>query len=132
MIGLNDMGAVLVEIILAILALETRIFHKFFVLPVDRAHIWLAVAQIFLVDFMRVVAYLYLVKQDKTERRPRLIMGLVRVFTLALHLSLLAYALYLFGPSGYSLVILANVLLFLIDVYFCAVIFSFYRLSPHD
>ena len=132
MIGMNDMGAVLVEIILAILALETTIFHRYFVLPVDRTHVWLAVAQIFLVDFMRVVAYLYLVKRDKSERRPRLIMGLVRVLTLGIHLALLGYAFSIFGPSGYSLVILANVILFLIDVYFCAVIFSFYRLLPQD
>ena len=41
MIGMNDIGALIVEIVLAILAMETTIFRTYFVLPVNRSYAYL-------------------------------------------------------------------------------------------
>ena len=132
MIGMQDIITLIVEITLAILALNTHWFKRYFVLPVDKVHVWLVPAQILLVDFARVLAFAYLLKSEKAEKRPRLVMGVVRIITLCIHLGLLGYAFSIFGVKGYALVILANVILFLVDIYFIVVIFSFYNLPPQD
>jgi hypothetical protein len=67
MIGMNDITALIVEIILAILALETLIFRTYFVLPVDQTHVWLVPAQILLVDLARVLAYIYYLTREKAD-----------------------------------------------------------------
>jgi hypothetical protein len=67
MIGMNDIITLIVEIVLAILALETLIFRTYFVLPVDKTHVWLVPAQILLVDFARVLTYIYYLRREKTD-----------------------------------------------------------------
>ena len=56
---------------------------------------------------------------------------MVRVVTLAIHLGLLCYAFSLYGAKGYGLVIVANLILGTVDLYFCLVLYSHYtELSP--
>ena len=105
-------------------------FKTYFVLPVDKGNVWLVPAQIVLVDLARVVTFAYYVRQEKAERRPRLLMAVFRCITLVIHLALLAYAFTIYGAKGYALVILANVVLFALDIYFILVIISYYKEVP--
>lgn len=126
MIGTNDVITLLVEVVLAILSMQTVFFRRYFRLPVDKDHAWLLAAQLLLVDLLRVLAFGYLLKSEKAAKKPRLIMLLTRVCTMIIHITLLSYAFYIFGVKGYILVVLANILLFTIDVYFCLALFSYY------
>ena len=55
----------------------------------------------------------------------------VRVVTLAIHLGLLFYAFRIYGVKGYALVIVANLILCAVDLYFCLVLYSHYtEVSP--
>ena len=51
---------------------------------------------------------------------------MVRALTLATHLGLLFYAFSVSGARGYGLVIVANLILCAVDLYFCLVLYSHY------
>jgi hypothetical protein len=50
----------------------------------------------------------------------------VRGLTLTTHLGLLFYAFSISGARGYGLVIVANLILCAVDLYFCLVLYSHY------
>lgn len=59
-------------------------------------------------------------------------MGITRVLTQGVHAALVGYTFYKMGVKGYVLVLLGNIGLLLQDVYFTAVIFSYYKRSAQE
>lgn len=64
-IGANDIGCLVVNILLAILASSVDKFKYFFVIPtIERNHGWIVAVEILLVELPRVIAYLYFLKSN--------------------------------------------------------------------
>lgn len=126
------MGILFLDIILAIFASISGKFNVFFTLPLEKSSVWIMVVKILIVDLTRVFAFGLLLKRDSHERRPRLFMGLARVGTLALHIFLTAFSYTVMGTRGQILKLILNILLMIADVYFSAVIFSYYRTTTQE
>ena len=91
--------------------------------------------ELFLVELPRVIAYLYFLKSNySTEIKPRLVMFSTRLCTTWLHLGLLVYGFYVIGgvPNNRIIVLLANILFIVVDIYFLVVLFSYYKVSPQE
>lgn len=64
-IGANDIGCLIVNIFLAILASTVAKFKYFFVIPtVESNHAWMVAVEIMVVELPRVIAYMYFLKSN--------------------------------------------------------------------
>jgi hypothetical protein len=131
-IGVFDIGLFLLEVVLAIFAGATNHLDSYFTLPVSNALAWIVVLKILIVDFVRVCVFGILLQQGDTEKRLRLTMGIARVGTQGLHVFLVVWSFFKLGVAGHIAKLIFNVALLLADVYFTAVIFSFYRTTTQE
>jgi len=128
-IGYYDVGFLMLEIILAVYAGATHTLETYFTLPIDSQVIWAVVLKIVIVDFLRVCAF-GLLHSRQDDRPTRLGMGVIRVLTQGLWVFLLAWCLKETGLQARKLVF--NILCILLDLYFTAVIFSYYRTTTQE
>ena len=131
MIGIFDVGVLLLDTLLAVLSTMTGRYSDFCLLPVDSNLIWVIVVKILLVDLTRVFAFGLLIKRD-FEKRSRLLSGLSRVATMAIYIFLLTDTMIIMGTKGHIFLLILNVSLLILDLYFSAVIFSHYRTSTQE
>lgn len=131
-IGIYDVSWLILEVLLAIFAGATYTLGTYFTLPVDKQLAWVVVLKIVIVDLLRVCAFGLLLSKGDSERRLRLIMGVTRVSTQGLWVFLIAWSFKEMGVRAHWAKLILNIALLMIDLYFTAVIFSFYRTTTQE